>query len=115
MMRATFKGNLCTTNISCNSPANANDETDLITFCSELNNNNNNEKEPETLIETIRIYSQDLGMEFFIKKCSLIKLKNGKRESTEEIELLNQERIRTLGEKENHKYLECICCHSDSN
>ena len=32
-------------------------------------------------------------------------MKNGKRQIMEGIELPNQERIRTLGEKENYKYL----------
>ena len=32
-------------------------------------------------------------------------MKSGKRETTERIELLNQESIRTLGKKENYKYL----------
>ena len=31
--------------------------------------------------------------------------KNSKSQITEEIELLNQEKIRTLGKKENYKYL----------
>ena len=29
-----------------------------------------NEKELETLVQTIRIYSQDIGMEFGIEKCA---------------------------------------------
>ena len=31
-------------------------------------------------------------------------MKNGKRQMTEEIELINQDKIRTLGEKETYKY-----------
>ena len=34
-----------------------------------------NEKELETLIQTTRIYSQDIGMGFEIKKCVLFKIK----------------------------------------
>ena len=30
-----------------------------------------NEKELETLIQTVRIYSQDKGMEFGIEKCAM--------------------------------------------
>ena len=44
-----------------------------------------NEKELETLIQTIRIYSQDLEIEFGCEKCVIMIMKNGKRESTEEI------------------------------
>ena len=37
-----------------------------------------NEKELETLIHTIRIYSQDIGMEFGNEKCALLLMKSGK-------------------------------------
>ena len=37
------------------------------------------EKALETLIQTIRIYSQNIGMEFGIEKCAMIIMKNGKR------------------------------------
>ena len=30
-----------------------------------------NEKELETLIQAVRIYSQDIGMEFVIEKCAM--------------------------------------------
>ena len=38
-----------------------------------------NEKELETLIQAIRIYSQDLGMEFGIENCAMPIIRNGKR------------------------------------
>ena len=53
----------------------------------------------------ITIYSQDIGMEFGIEKCTMIKIKKGKREMSEEIKLANEENIRTVGAKENYKYL----------
>ena len=59
-----------------------------------------NEKELENLIQTVRIYSQDIGMKFGIEKCSTLVMKSGKRHVTEVIELPNQEKTRTLGEKE---------------
>ena len=39
------------------------------------------------------------------KKCAMLIIKREKRETTEEIELVNQKSIRTFGEKENYKYL----------
>ena len=45
------------------------------------------------------MYSQDIGMEFGIEKCAMLIMKNGKRERTDGIELLNQESIRMVGEK----------------
>ena len=64
-----------------------------------------NEKELETLIHTVRIYSQDIGMEFGIEKCALLVMKSGKRHLTDGIELPNQDNIRTLAENETYKYL----------
>ena len=64
-----------------------------------------NEKELGNLIQTIRIYSQDVGMESDIEKCAMFIRRSSKNKITEEIELSNQERIRMLWEKENYKYL----------
>ena len=43
-----------------------------------------NEKEMAILIQKIRIFSKDLGMEFAVEKCALFILKRGKRQITEE-------------------------------
>ena len=59
-----------------------------------------NEKELEPRIQTVRIYSQDMGMEFGIEKCAILVMKNGKRHMTEGVELTNRVVIRTLAEKE---------------
>ena len=64
-----------------------------------------NENELETLIHTIRIYSQDIGMEFGIEKCALLVMKSGRGHLTDGIELQNQDKIRTLTENETYKYL----------
>ena len=63
------------------------------------------EKELETLIHAVRIYSQDIGMEFGIEKCAILVMKSGKRHLTDGIELPNQDTIRTLAENETYKYL----------
>ena len=57
------------------------------------------------MIQAIRIYSHDIGMEFGIEKCTMLIMKSWKRKTTKGIEQPNKERIRTLGEKENNKYL----------
>ena len=64
-----------------------------------------NEKELETLIHAVRIYSQDIGMEFGLEKCAMLVMKRGKRHLTDGMELLNQDKIRTLTENETNKYL----------
>ena len=47
-------------------------------------------------------------MEFGIEKCAMLIMRSGKRLLTEGIELLNQEKIRMLGEKETYKYLRIL-------
>ena len=42
-------------------------------------------------------------MEFALQKCALLIMKSGKRYRTEVIELPNQDKIRTLAEKETYK------------
>ena len=64
-----------------------------------------NKRELETLIQTIRIYSQDIGMEFGIDKWVMLMMNTGKNETAKGIEQPNREEIRTFGEKENYKYL----------
>ena len=64
-----------------------------------------NEKELETLIHAVRIYSQDIGMEFGIEKCAMLVMKSGKRHMTDGMELQNHDRIRTLEEKQTYEYL----------
>ena len=57
-----------------------------------------NEKELETLIHAVRVYSQDNGMEFGREKCAMLVMKSGKRHLTDGMELQNQE-------NETYKYL----------
>ena len=37
------------------------------------------EKELETLIHAVRIYSENIGMEFVIEKCTMLVMRSGKR------------------------------------
>ena len=54
-------------------------------------------KKNDIPIHTIRIYSQDIGMEFGIEKYAMLVMKSGKRHLTDGIEQPNQDKIRTLG------------------
>ena len=64
-----------------------------------------NEKELESLIHAVRIYIQDIGMEFGIEK--MCHARHEKWQTTFDwgMELPNQDQIRTLGENETCKYL----------
>ena len=64
-----------------------------------------NEKELEILIHAVRIYSQDIGIELGIENSAMLVMKSGKRHLTGRMGLPNQDKIRTLGEKEMYKYL----------
>ena len=54
-----------------------------------------NEKELETLIHTVRIYSQYIGTKFGIESCAMLVMKSGKRYVTNGMELPNQVKIRS--------------------
>ena len=43
----------------------------------------NNDKELETLIHTVRVYSRGIGMEFGIEKSAMLVIRSGKRHLTE--------------------------------
>ena len=62
------------------------------------------EKSQETLMHSIRIYSQDMGMEFGIEKYTMLVMKRGKRHLTDGMELPNKDKIRTLGKNKTYKY-----------
>ena len=66
-----------------------------------------NEKELETLIHTVRIYSHDIGMEFWPRKMYHAHQKKWQMTYADGMELRNYDKIRTLGENETYKYL-CI-------
>ena len=66
------------------------------------------EKELETLIHAVRIYSQDIGVEFDIEKCAMLVMKSAKQQLTDGMELPNQDKIKTLAENETYKYLDIL-------
>ena len=62
-------------------------------------------KELNTLIQTVRVFSKDIGMDFGIEKCAMIQMKRGKFVMSEGIELPNGKKIRSLDDQEGYKYL----------
>ena len=64
-----------------------------------------NEKELETLIHTVRIYSRETGIGVGIEKCAMLAMKSGKQQLTDRMELPNKDKIKTLAENETYKYL----------
>ena len=58
-----------------------------------------NEKLLQILIHAVRIYSQDIGMEFGKEKCAKLVLKSDKRHLTDGMELPTEDKIKTLGKR----------------
>ena len=67
-----------------------------------------NKREMETLIKAETVYSRDIGIEFGIEKCAMQIMKSGKRYITDGTKLTNQEKIRTVIEKETYVYLRTL-------
>ena len=61
-------------------------------------------KKMETLIQAVRIYSKDIGMEFGIEKCYMLIMRSKIRQMMKGIVLLNLDNIKMLEEK-TYKYL----------
>ena len=65
-------------------------------------------KQLEILIYTVRICSQDIGMDFVIERCAMLVKKSGKRHLTDKMELPNKDKIKTLEEKKTYRYLDIL-------
>ena len=64
-----------------------------------------NEQSLESLVQTVRTYSNDIGMEFGICKCAVLTLKKGKIVESNGIVLPNGDVMKSLKEGESYKYL----------
>ena len=63
-----------------------------------------NENKIDSLASIVNLISQDMGMQFGIKKCVVVHLKRGKLSKTAGIELVNGEKIKEVND-EGYKYL----------
>ena len=64
-----------------------------------------NEKELDSLMQTVRVFSKDIGMDFGIEKSSMLIMKRGKKAKSDEITLPDNIVIKSLKEGEGYKYL----------
>ena len=60
-----------------------------------------NEKLLESLIQTVRLFSRDIGMEFRVEKCAVLTLKKGKMANSDGVALPNKTAMRGLKEGDN--------------
>ena len=68
------------------------------------------ERQIESLVNTVRAFSDDIGMEFGIKRCGVLIMKRGKVMTCEDIELPNGMTVKEV-ESEGHKYLGILELH----
>ena len=64
-----------------------------------------NEKEIDSLMQTVRIFSDDIGIKSGLEKCAAMTMKRGKRVHSDRIALPDGIQLRALGEEESYKYL----------
>ena len=75
-------------------------------FMDDLKLYGRNEKEINSLVHTVRVFSSDIGMDFGIEKCTTMVMKRGKLDKSEGIRLPDERIIRGIGDDvEGYKYL----------
>ena len=73
-------------------------------FMDDLKLYGKNTKEIESLIQTVRKFSEDIKMEFGIDKCAIMEMKSGKMVNTPGCKLPNESTIKGLNLDDNYKY-----------
>ena len=63
-----------------------------------------NEKALDSLVQTVRIFSTDIGMEFGLDKCAVLTMKRGKIVKSQGIEMPDEETIKGMEEGDTYKY-----------
>ena len=64
-----------------------------------------NEKGVDSLIQTVRVFSEDIGMEFGIEKCAVLVMKRGKVVKSEGINLPDYKTIQGRKDGDSYMYL----------
>ena len=74
-------------------------------FMDNLKLHSRGEKGLDSLVRTVCVFSQDIGMEFGIEKCAMLVIDKGKIVKSVGIELPYGRVIKSLQESESYKYL----------
>ena len=59
----------------------------------------------DSLIQTVRVISTDIGMKFVLEKCAMLVMKKGKVSKSDAIKLPDDKVIRSIHEENGYKYL----------
>ena len=73
-------------------------------FMDDLKLYSRSEKGLDSLVQTVRVFSEDIGMEFGIEKCAMLVMEKGKIVKSDGIELPDGKVINSLQEGENYEY-----------
>ena len=79
------------------------DKINNISFMDDFKLYSRNEKELDSLVQTISVFSKDIGIEFGIEKCAMLAIEKRKIVKSVGIEL--PDGIKSLQEGESYKYL----------
>ena len=63
------------------------------------------EKQPDSLVSTVQIFTLGIGMEFGIGKCGILVMKRGRYKKSEGIKLPNDQEIKEINVDHGYKYL----------
>ena len=74
-------------------------------FMDDLKLYSRSEKGLDSLVQTVRVFSEDIGMEFGIEKCAMLVMEKGKIVKSVGVELRDGKVIKSLQEGESYKYL----------
>ena len=77
-------------------------------FMDDLKLYSRSEKGLDSLVQTVRVFSEDIGMEFGIEKCAMLVMEKGKIVKSAGIELPDGKVIKSLQEGESYKYFRIL-------
>ena len=81
------------------------DKINHLLFMDDLKLYSRSEKGLDSLVKTVRVFSEDIGMEFGIEKCAMLVMEKGKTVKSVGLELPDGKVIKSLQERESYKYL----------
>ena len=84
------------------------DQKLTIYFYDDLKLYASNEKSIESLIQTVRVFSNGIGMQSGMEKCAVLTMKKGKMANSDGIALPNKTTMKRLKEGDSYKYLGVI-------
>ena len=80
-------------------------------FMDDLKLYSRSEKGLDSLVQIVRVFSEDMGMEFSIEKCTMLVMEKGKIVKSVGVELPDGKVIKSLQQSESYKYLEILEAH----